>query len=138
MALTPKRIYGPNQTAGLLITTTGKGNINQDGTEAYARLVALVDADGAIVPNGSSFVNITTATTTAVKASPGVLKGISINTGGAGSSVVIYNNTAGSGAKIGTFSTATQGVITLNAAASVGITAVTSGGTPADITIYYV
>lgn len=132
-----ERIYGEFQTGGVPMVTTGKSGVKSDGLNAYAQAVVMVDADGVVVPNGASFVNITTATTTAVKATPGVVKGISINTGGAGSSVVIYNNTAASGAKIGTFSTATQGVIPLDAAASIGITAVTSGGTPADITIYY-
>lgn len=86
---------------------------------------------------GNSFVNITTATTTAVKASGGVLERIIVNTAGAGSTLTIYNNTAGSGAKVGTMTTAAQCSQTFNVACSTGITVVTASGTPADITVVY-
>lgn len=86
---------------------------------------------------GGSFVNITTATTTAVKASAGVIERLIVNSAGAGSTLVLYNNTAGSGAKIGTFTTAIQGSIEINAAFGTGLTAVSASGTPADITIVY-
>lgn len=49
------RIYGDNQTAGVAITTTGKGNITSDGLQAYAQAVALFDAaTGAPAPVGTS------------------------------------------------------------------------------------
>lgn len=86
---------------------------------------------------GNSFVNITTATTTAVKATPGVLVRIIVNTVGAGSTLTIYNNTAGSGAKVGTMTTAIQGSYEFNVACSVGITVVSASGTAADITVVY-
>ncbi len=48
------RVYGPNQTAGVQITTTGKGNITNDGLTAFAEAVVLFDADtGLPVPGGS-------------------------------------------------------------------------------------
>jgi hypothetical protein len=40
------RIYGPNQTAGIAVPTTGKGNITRDGLEAYAQAVINVDING--------------------------------------------------------------------------------------------
>ena len=82
-------------------------------------------------------VNITTATTTAVKATPGTLGRVTVNTAGAGSAVTIYNSLTGTGAKLATISTAAQVSLDFNMAASIGITAVTAGGTPADITISY-
>jgi len=85
----------------------------------------------------NSFTNITTNADTVIKASPGTLVGFSVNTAGATSSVVFYNNTTCTGAKIGTFSTLAQTSFTINAAASVGICATTAGGTPADITVLW-
>lgn len=41
-----KRIYGAFQKAGVLVTTTGKGQINNDGLDAYAEAVAVLGADG--------------------------------------------------------------------------------------------
>jgi 4-hydroxyphenylpyruvate dioxygenase-like putative hemolysin len=86
---------------------------------------------------GSSFANVTTATTTAVKASAGVLERIIVNTAGAGSTLTIYNNTAGSGAKVGTMTTAAQGCFEFNVNCTTGITVVSASGTPADITVVY-
>ncbi len=91
----------------------------------------------AVQNGGGSFANITTATTTAVKATPGVLERIIVNTAGAGSTLTIYNNTAGSGAKVGTMTTAAQGSFEFNVACSTGITVVSASGTPADITVVY-
>lgn len=48
------RIYGPNQTAGVLITTTGKGNITNDGLQAYAQAVVAYDGSGNPAPAGSA------------------------------------------------------------------------------------
>ncbi len=82
-------------------------------------------------------VHITTATTTAVKASPGTLGKLVVNTGGAGSIATIYNSLAGSGAVIAIVDTATRVSLDFNMAMSIGITVVTSGGVAADITISY-
>lgn len=89
------------------------------------------------VPVGASFVNMTTATNTVIKSSPGVFVGVVVNTAGAGSTVTIYNNTVCAGDTIGTFSTVAQVSLAVNAIAPVGICATTTGGTPADITILY-
>ncbi len=86
---------------------------------------------------GNSFRNITTATTTAVKASAGVLVSITVNTAGAGSTITLYDNTAASGTKIATLTSAAQTTLIYNVAFSTGLTAVTASGTPADITVSY-
>lgn len=85
----------------------------------------------------SSFVNITTNADTVVKASSGVFTGISVNTVGVTSSVIVYNNTTCTGTKIGTYSTIAQVVLNVNALATTGICVTTAGGTPADITVLY-
>ena len=87
----------------------------------------------------NSFVNITTATTTVVKASSGILKSITINSlGTVASLVTIYNNTAASGAKIGTINSLTiYGSFTFNVPFSTGLTIVTTGTVAPDITVVY-
>lgn len=85
----------------------------------------------------NSYKNITTATTTAVKATAGVLERVIINTAGAGSTITLYDNTAGSGTKIATITSAAQTVLSFNCQFTTGLTAVTASGTAADITIVY-
>lgn len=85
-----------------------------------------------VYEGGASFTNITTSTDTVIKASAGTLQGFTVNT--AGTSVIFYNNTACSGAKIGTFTTAAQISIKIDAAFTVGLCATTVGG---DITVYW-
>ncbi len=86
--------------------------------------------------------NITTATTTDVKGSPGFLHTVSINTPVASSTIKIYDNTAGSGTLIGTITLPatllSQGPMyaLLDVWCSVGITIVTTG--TSDITVSYV
>lgn len=50
----------------------------------------------------SQYTNITSATTTTVKSGSGTLESIIINKGVATGVITIYDNTAGSGTKIGT------------------------------------
>lgn len=85
----------------------------------------------------NKFTNITTATTTTVKSGSGVLDRIIVNTGGASSVWVAYDNTAGSGTKIASGSSATQIVLGYNCRFGTGLTIVTVTGTPADITVIY-
>lgn len=82
--------------------------------------------------------NVTTNTTTVVKSGAGTLKGIVFNTPGTLSSMAIYDNTAGSGTKIGTINT-TLGQNSLNYEIqfTTGLTIVTSGTLAADATITY-
>jgi hypothetical protein len=89
---------------------------------------------------GYAYKNITTAATTTVKASPGTLGGISVNTSQSGASAVVYDNTAASGTKIGTFALTAAGMLAdvpAGVAFTTGLTIVTSGSTAADITVFY-
>ncbi|MDP3851969.1 MAG: hypothetical protein Q8Q59_15815 [Luteolibacter sp.] len=87
---------------------------------------------------GCSYANVTTATTTVVKASAGVLERIVINTLGAGSTITLYDNaSAASGTKIATLTSAIQNSITYNVAFANGLVAVTASGTAADVTFVY-
>jgi hypothetical protein len=89
---------------------------------------------------GAKYTNITTAATTTVKSSSGMLLGIMVNTGQSGATITIYDNTAASGTKIGTFTATAQAgplVPACGVAFGTGLTVVTAGGTPADVTIIY-
>ena len=85
-----------------------------------------------VYQGGATFTNITTSTDTVIKTSAGTLQGFTVNT--AGTSVVFYNNTTCTGAKIGTFTTTAQASIAINAAFTVGLCATTVGG---DITVLW-
>ena len=80
--------------------------------------------------------NITTATTTVVKTGPGVLVSIVLNETNAGT-ITIYDNTAGSGTKIGTIAAAAGAgsVFGYLAQFTTGLTVVTAGAD--DITVVY-
>ncbi len=82
--------------------------------------------------------HISTAATTAVKSGSGVLHAVTVGTGGTGSTLTIYDNTAASGTIISVVNTAAQASLVLDVGFSVGLTVVSAGGTPADITISYV
>lgn len=94
--------------------------------------------------------NVVGNSTTVVKSGNGVLRGLSINDNTTGGSITIYDNTAGSGTKIGTFQIATPSggllsttgqagpaYISLTAEFTTGLTVVTSGSNSNDITVYY-
>lgn len=106
---------------------------------------AITDGTGlgvqAVEIAGSNFTNITTATTTTVKSGKGVLHKISVNTFVASATITIYDNTAASGTKIGTFTlpaTITGDapyVLPFDIQFNTGLTIVTSAAT--DITAIY-
>lgn len=81
---------------------------------------------------GASFTNITTSTDTVIKTGAGTLQGFTVNT--AGTSIVFYNNTTCTGAKIGSFTTTAQASIKIDAAFTVGLCATTVGG---DVTVLW-
>lgn len=91
-----------------------------------------------LVPSSYSYQSISTAATTTVKSGAGVLRSISINTpGSSGSTITVYDNTAGSGAKIATIS-GSGCVCTLqyDDNFNTGLTIVTGGQTgAADLTV---
>lgn len=100
-----------------------------------------------------SFLNITTNTTTTVKSGAGTFHGFTINNNGftTAGTVTIYDNTAGSGTKIGTWTIPIQPpgttllattffppTLELDASFSTGLTIVTATSAPAaDITVLY-
>lgn len=90
-----------------------------------------------VTQGGNAFTNISTNTNTVVKASPGVVNRLTINTAGSGSTATIYDNTACSGTVIGTYSTTAQGSVEINATASTGICVTTAGAGAANVTVTY-
>jgi hypothetical protein len=107
---------------------TGNGNSCQDVTQSYPLPVNQA---------GASHTNITTNTDTVVKASPGTFIGLIVNTAGTTSTATVYDNTACSGTKIGTFATTAAVALSFGVSASTGICVTTAGGAAADITILW-
>jgi hypothetical protein len=101
----------------------------------------------------ASYLNITTNATTVVKSGVGVFYGFTVNNNGftTAGTITIYDNTAGSGTLIGTWTIPIQPpgttllattffppALMLNAAFSVGLTIVTATTAPAcNITVLY-
>jgi len=85
-----------------------------------------------------SYQNIATDTTTVVKSTRGVLHSITINTPAASGTITIYDNTAGSGTKIGTITSfaSTNPCIIFDVAFWTGLTIVTATAAP-DITVAF-
>lgn len=88
-------------------------------------------------PPGQTLKNITTSASTLVKTGPGTILGLTVNTPEAGATAAIYDGIDNSGTLLGTFSLAAQGAIALGYSVAVGIFVVTTGGTPANITVSY-
>lgn len=85
-----------------------------------------------------SYDNISTNATTTIKTGHGILHSVMINSRGSSSTITVYDNTSGSGTKIATIdSTASIGQLIYDIAFSIGLTVVTSGLTPSDITVSY-
>lgn len=107
-----------------------------DQTTITQRATLLKDDNGFPTSMGS-YSNISTNTTTTVKTGSGFLHTLTINNIGTSGSIIIYDNTAGSGTKIGTIALpAIVGITMLyDIYFSIGLTIVTTGGP--DITISY-
>lgn len=121
----------------LLLSLSTLANAQSQRNPCYNNNGVGCTAVGTVTPlptyqGGASFTNITTSTDTIIKTTPGTLQGFTVNT--AGTSIVFYNNTTCTGAKIGTFTTAAQNSIKIDAAFSVGLCATTVGG---DITVLW-
>jgi len=85
---------------------------------------------------GYAAANIPTNTTTVVKSGSGLLHSVIINTRGVATTVTLYDNTAGSGTKLATIDTTLSTTSFLyDIGFRNGLTAVTAGTTPADLTI---
>ena len=99
------------------------------------------DATGGLAgsPTGGGFANIVGANAgVALKNAAGVLRGLTVNTAGTGSTLVLYDGTSTAGIKIGTFSTVAQANFAgLNIRFATGLFAVATG-TVADVTLSFV
>lgn len=80
-----------------------------------------------------TYKNVAGAATTTVKSGAGVLHVMCVNT--VGTTVVLFDNTAGSGTKIASWTTTQLGCFQMDVAFLVGLTAVTVGAS--DITFAY-
>ena len=126
-------------TASLRATSIGPAVQLSAGSDGTNIRTILTDSSGRLVAAGSSAANITTATTTAVKGTAGVLRRVVIGTGVASATVKLFNVAAGSCS--GTPGSGASGVITvpstlgnavsleINQTFSAGICVVTSAAT---------
>jgi hypothetical protein len=98
--------------------------------------VLSISPAAAQTPQSWAYQNITTDTTTALKSARGVLHTVCVNTPAAGGTITIYDNTAGSGTKIGTITSfaSVSGCFVYDVAFWTGLTIVTATATP-DITV---
>lgn len=85
-----------------------------------------------------AYQNITTQATTAIKAGPGYLHAVCVNTPAATGTVTIYDNTAASGTKIGTITSfaSVGGCFIYDVAFWTGLTIVTATASP-DVTVSF-
>jgi hypothetical protein len=102
-------------TAGLRAAARHPVAVVATGSDA-ANIHSLLTTSGRLILAGSSGTNITTATTTTVKDSAGVLRRIMIGTGIASATVKLFN--VASGSCSGTPGSGAAGVITLPSALS--------------------
>jgi hypothetical protein len=124
-------------TASLRAAASHPVAVVSAGSDGASIHPLLTDTSGRLVLAGSSGTNITTAATTTVKGSPGVLRRVMFGTGVASSTVKLFN--VASGSCSGTPGSGAAGVITLpstlgnpfslelNQSFSAGICVVTSG-----------
>lgn len=86
---------------------------------------------------GYSFAHITTSTTTVVKASPGVIRAVVVNSLGTVASTCTVRDDATVIAVIDTLTSGNTGTYTFDVACATNITVVTTGTAPPDITVIY-
>ncbi len=115
---------------------------NTSGATMIAELKGILNALSSTLPVqtyvSNSYNNITTKTTTVVKAVPGTLCKVIINKTGATDVLTIYDNVVGSGTVIATITAPTVGMsFVYDATCALGITIVTSGGTAGDYTAIF-
>lgn len=93
-------------------------------------------APGTRVYSVWTYKNVTSSTTTSIKAGAGILHGFCVNTVGTTSTLVLWDSLSASGSKIGSWTTTAVGCYYFDAQFNVGLTAVT-GGTAGDLTFAY-
>lgn len=127
-------------TAGNALKVDGSG-VTQPVSIASVPSHAVTNAGTFAVQNsdvGFSFSNLLANATTTIKSGAGVLHSVVINTKGIGNTLTIYDNTAGSGTKVGTVDTTLSTTSFLyDVAFTTGLTVVIAGGTAADLTFTY-
>jgi hypothetical protein len=89
-----------------------------------------------VVEESSSYSNLNAAGTTVVKNSAGHLARVCVNNKSNGSTITLYDNTAGSGTKIAVIDGGTERTCEYRCVFGTGLTAVIAGGSP-DITVIY-
>jgi hypothetical protein len=121
--------YTSGSITATIIATSGS---NKAGIQNVVRADRMDPTNDAVTvyPFGHSYTYISTATTTTVKSGSGVLAGITIE-GGTTGTIIIYDNTAGSGTIIASFDTtnALNNYFLEPIAFSTGLTIVTSAAT---------
>lgn len=119
---------GSSNTAGAYLGNTQTFGMGFNGT-TWDRQRVDANKNLMVSPAGNSFVAISTAATTAVKASAGKLHTLTV-TGGTAGAITCYDNTTASGTKIADFdSTNAMATYTLDVAFGTGLTCVTGAAT---------
>lgn len=130
----------PNPCTPAVITYPALFNLN-DGTWKRNRgsgRIGATDVNEAVFTYRNITTNASTVLASAVKAIPGVLHNVVVNTKGSASTAQIFDNTTCTGTKIATIDTATQlGTFTYDALVTTGICVLTAGTTAADITVNF-
>ena len=102
-------------------------------------LVALPDGSNAkqTTTAGYSYLNTGSNSTLKVVTGGGVFRGITTNTGGTGSTAIVYDSTSGAGTVIANIVTTGIASPTYDAKYTNGLTVVTAGAGAANVTILY-
>ena len=126
---------------GNAFTVNGAGNLQVTDVALDALISNLGNGNGLAVNVLSTpslaYNHINSNATTAIKAGAGFLSSIVVNNPGATWTATIYDNTAGSGTVIGVLSPTAVQSLQYGAAFTAGLTIVTAGTTPGDLTINY-
>ncbi len=136
----PAQVWNQGNT----FSVNGSGYLNVTDVALDALISNLGNGNGLAVNvlsmPSTLYNHINSNATTAVKAGAGVLSGIVVNNPGSTWTATIYDNTAGSGTVIGVLApTLAQGIEygTNGVNFTTGLTIVTAGTTPGDLTIIY-
>ena len=114
--------------------------VSVSGSDGTNNVRLAVDSSGREKQAGySSYSYISTNTTTTVKSSAGILRSIHVSVPGSGNSLTVYDANGGTTNPIIGIGAGTIAVSSfiLNVAVSNGITVVTTGGSPSQVTVIY-
>lgn len=125
--------------AALLFAAAALANNYSNPNGSVSQGFVPEDGKGNVLGGAFLYSNINTAATFPLKTGAGLLHSVCLNTVNATSTLQIYDNTAGSGTKIGLITQATgqqPGCMLYDIAFNTGLTLVATGGTP-DYTVTY-